>query len=153
MATRGTRSRRVFLAEAAGTMVGAVTALSAPAAWARPGRDRKPAEGRRSIMLGEVTVDQFRPPLEHQLPDSRPNSGHDRGRAGRGGRSGICVGSSRRDAPAQPFSLMFKGPMQPRLEQGTYTIEHDAMGETALFLVPVVPDKQDGRPRYQAIFT
>ena len=34
-------------------------------------------------------------------------------------------------------SHWFSGGPGSRLEQGTYTIEHEALGQTALFLVPV----------------
>ena len=37
----------------------------------------------------------------------------------------------------QPFSLLFRGPLNPRLEQGVVTLENATLGEIALFLVPV----------------
>lgn len=48
------------------------------------------------------------------------------------------------------FSLIFRGPLQPHLPQGTYTIEHDKMGTLSLFLVPVA-QQEDGF-HYQAAF-
>jgi hypothetical protein len=50
----------------------------------------------------------------------------------------------------QPFSLVFHGPQEPRFHQGTYQLEHPAIGSFALFLVPISPDEQG--PRYQAVF-
>lgn len=62
-------------------------------------------------------------------------------------RSGAGIGSSRRT----PFSLLFHGPVENYLRQGTYLIRHDAIGEFPLFLVPLGPEQ--GRMRYEAIFT
>jgi Domain of unknown function (DUF6916) len=49
-----------------------------------------------------------------------------------------------------PFSLIFRGPGQPILPQRIYRLEHDALGDLDLFLVPLAPDA-DGA-RYQAVF-
>jgi uncharacterized protein DUF6916 len=48
------------------------------------------------------------------------------------------------------FSAFFRGPSDRYLQQTTYTLEHDQMGEFALFLVPVRQD-QNGF-RYEAVF-
>jgi hypothetical protein len=48
------------------------------------------------------------------------------------------------------FSLLFRGPRQPALDQGTYRVEHPAIGAFALFLVPV-GESADAR-HYEAIF-
>ena len=53
-------------------------------------------------------------------------------------------------ANRQQFSLLFRGPAEPQLSQGLWELEHDGMGELALFLVPLGPDA-DG-PRYEAAF-
>jgi len=53
-------------------------------------------------------------------------------------------------ATRQQFSLLFRGPTEPQLSQGLWELEHDGMGELALFLVPLGPDA-DG-PRYEAAF-
>lgn len=48
------------------------------------------------------------------------------------------------------FSLFFHGPVEPRLEQATYTMSHPVLGAQALFLVPI-----EARPdgiRYEALF-
>lgn len=39
------------------------------------------------------------------------------------------------------FSLLFHGPLQPFLPQQTYHMEHETLGELALFLVPVGQDE------------
>jgi hypothetical protein len=48
------------------------------------------------------------------------------------------------------FSLIFRGPEQPYLPQGTYRIEHDKMETLNLFLVPI--GKEDDCFHYQAVF-
>lgn len=48
------------------------------------------------------------------------------------------------------FSLVFRGPADPVLRQGTYAVTHDALGEQELFLVPLGRDA-DG-VRYEAAF-
>ena len=61
-------------------------------------------------------------------------------------------GSASRPETRHPFSLQFIGPVSPRyLLQHTYRLEHVEMGALELFLVPLGP--QEGRMRYEAIFT
>ena len=55
-----------------------------------------------------------------------------------------------RSARRQPFSLVFRGPLQPVLPQRIYRLEHEGLGTLEIFLVPVGPDK-DGM-RYEAVF-
>lgn len=55
-------------------------------------------------------------------------------------------GSTRRE----PFSLVFRGPLEPVLPQRIYRLEHGGLGTLEVFLVPVGPDK-DGM-RYEAVF-
>lgn len=50
----------------------------------------------------------------------------------------------------QQFSLLFRGPGDPQLGQGTWALDHDMMGEIALFLVPIGSDAEG--PRYEAAF-
>ncbi len=52
---------------------------------------------------------------------------------------------------AEPFSLVFVGPPEPRLEQRIYELEHDALGAFELFLVPIGFDPAGGL-RYEAVF-
>ena len=40
------------------------------------------------------------------------------------------------------FSLLFRGPSEPLLPQGTYVVTHDAIGEQHLFLVPIGRDAE-----------
>lgn len=54
------------------------------------------------------------------------------------------------DRPRRPFSLLFRGPAAPRLEQGTFRLEHAALGALDVFLVPMEPDAEG--PRYEAVF-
>ncbi len=49
------------------------------------------------------------------------------------------------------FSLFFRGPKQPVMQQMIYTLTHPKMGDIELFLVPVQYPKQDGI-YYQAAF-
>ena len=53
-------------------------------------------------------------------------------------------------AERQQFSLVFRSPSGHQLSQGIWELEHDGMGELALFLVPIEPDA-DG-PRFEAAF-
>jgi hypothetical protein len=51
----------------------------------------------------------------------------------------------------RPFALLFLGPAGNRyLLQGTYPLQHDALGRLDLFVVPLGPE--GGRMRYEAIF-
>jgi hypothetical protein len=54
------------------------------------------------------------------------------------------------DAPRQPFSLVFRGPLKTQLGQGTYALRHDALGVLAIFLVPIARDAD--AMRYEAVF-
>jgi hypothetical protein len=49
-----------------------------------------------------------------------------------------------------PFSIVFRGPLQPVLSQGIRHIEHNGLGELDLFLVPIGPDETG--MRYEAVF-
>lgn len=53
---------------------------------------------------------------------------------------------------AEPFSLEFRGPDEPLLEQRIHALKHDELGDLDLFLVPLGPDPETGRMRYEAIF-
>jgi hypothetical protein len=48
------------------------------------------------------------------------------------------------------FSLVFRGPADPVLSQGTVALTHAAMGELVLFLVPLGSDATG--MRYEAAF-
>jgi hypothetical protein len=61
-----------------------------------------------------------------------------------------------------PFSVVFHGPAEPVLLQGTYRLEHEDLGTLEVFIVPVGPDTPGGAPegaettpagmRYEAVF-
>jgi len=57
-----------------------------------------------------------------------------------------------------PFSVLFHGPLQPVLPQGSYRVEHEQLGTLELFLVPVGPDEPSmpgqvpAAMRYEAVF-
>ncbi len=59
-------------------------------------------------------------------------------------------GTGPEGAARQQFSLLFHGPPTPQLSQGIWELDHDGMGELALFLVPLAPEG-DGL-RYEAAF-
>jgi hypothetical protein len=49
-----------------------------------------------------------------------------------------------------PFSLVFRGPLEPFVPQGIHRLEHAALGVLDLFLVPIGPD--EAGMRYEAVF-
>jgi hypothetical protein len=48
------------------------------------------------------------------------------------------------------FAIIFRGPREPLLPQGSYRFEHDEMGEFILFIVPLRQD--DHSTFYEAVF-
>lgn len=58
----------------------------------------------------------------------------------------------------KPFSVLFQGPIEPVLPQGTYRLDHDRLGPLDLFIVPVGPEglfepgAQPTTMRYEAVF-
>lgn len=48
------------------------------------------------------------------------------------------------------FSLVFRGPVDRPLGQGTRELRHDELGELVIFLVPIQPDAEG--LRYEAAF-
>ena len=52
-------------------------------------------------------------------------------------------------AQGEAFSLLFRGPTEHPIRQGTHMVEHKKLGEFPLFVVPVHPD--DGSLNYEAI--
>jgi hypothetical protein len=49
-----------------------------------------------------------------------------------------------------PFSVVFRGPLEPILPQRIYRFEHDALGAFDLFIVPIGPD--EAGMQYEAVF-
>ena len=62
-----------------------------------------------------------------------------------------ATASGRPSQRRTPFSIVFRGPLQPILPQRIYRMEHAAIGTFELFLVPVGPGERG--MRYEAIFT
>jgi hypothetical protein len=62
----------------------------------------------------------------------------------------VEVSDEARSARQEVFSILLAGPRQHFLPQRTYTLRHPALGEQALFLVPVGQDA--GGYQYQAVF-
>jgi hypothetical protein len=50
----------------------------------------------------------------------------------------------------QQFSVLFRGPLDYLLPQGTYHMEHEKMGEMDMFIVPV--GKEPDGFHYEAVF-
>ncbi|MEI8081390.1 MAG: hypothetical protein WCI74_06040 [Actinomycetes bacterium] len=53
-------------------------------------------------------------------------------------------------ATREPFSLIFHGDVDHPLEQRTYAVAHESLGETDIFLVPIGPSEKG--MGYQAVF-
>lgn len=49
-----------------------------------------------------------------------------------------------------PFSILFRGPLQPLLPQRTYALSHEALGSFDLFIVPIGQDEEG--TQYEAVF-
>jgi len=52
--------------------------------------------------------------------------------------------------PRAPFSLIFRGPLEPLLPQAIQRLEHDELGRLDVFLVPIGPDGPG--MLYEAVF-
>lgn len=50
------------------------------------------------------------------------------------------------------FSVIFVCEEEVQLPQQTYIFAHDALGEFAIFIVPIGPDRITKKMQYQAIF-
>lgn len=50
-----------------------------------------------------------------------------------------------------PFSLIFRGPEQPRLAQAIYPLDHGELGVLEIFVVPIAGDAES--TTYQAVFS
>jgi hypothetical protein len=51
----------------------------------------------------------------------------------------------------RPFSVIFRGPMEPILPQSIYAMKNEILGNLEVFLVPIGPDKHG--MRYEAVFS
>ena len=63
--------------------------------------------------------------------------------------------AARQNAPAptedEHFSLLFQGPLDQPVEQGTHWFEHPRIGRFAMFIVPIYSSDLD-RLHYEAVF-
>lgn len=64
--------------------------------------------------------------------------------------SGSKGDESQRSLRQDPFTLVFSGPRDMPLEQGTFHVEHDQIGRFDLFLVPIGEDQSNRQ--YEAVF-
>ena len=48
------------------------------------------------------------------------------------------------------FSLIFRGPSEPMLNQGIYAFDHDQMGGFSLFIVPI--QRNENGTQYEVVF-
>src|SRR4051812_12435941 len=53
-------------------------------------------------------------------------------------------------AGRSPFSIVFRGPLEPVLPQRIYGFRNETLGSSELFIVPIGPD--DDGMRYEAVF-
>jgi hypothetical protein len=57
-----------------------------------------------------------------------------------------------------PFSVVFRGPLEPIMPQGIYRLEHEHLGALELFIVPIGPNKNANSAEgptamlYEAVF-
>lgn len=97
-------------------------------------------------MLDKLTVDDFRPlsgelfhVTEHGI-DLRLE------------RVAEVMESERARLKRQPFSLFFRGPSEPQLPQGTWSLRNEAFPEPLpIFIVPI--GRNDEGVEYEAVFT
>lgn len=61
------------------------------------------------------------------------------------------VAEKANDGQSEAFSIIFETQIQEHVEQGSYVLQHDDMGELLIFIVPIGP--ADTGMRYEAIFT
>lgn len=55
------------------------------------------------------------------------------------------------DPSHRAFAVLFHGPVEPLLAQGTYTFRHTALGDPAIFVVPIA--QTAGHTVYEAVFS
>jgi hypothetical protein len=99
------------------------------------------AESFRSAVGSRFRVTSAGTPIELELADLTAFPPRDEAEARRRAAAGIR---------AEPFTLVFRGPRDARLGQGTHRLEHDRLGALEIFLVPIRPDERG--PLYEAVF-
>lgn len=62
----------------------------------------------------------------------------------------VAVRAGRSSPRQEQFALLFSGPLDHPLGQGTWTLQHDKLGEFDLFLAPV--DRDAASYYYEAVF-
>jgi hypothetical protein len=62
----------------------------------------------------------------------------------------IEVSDKEQSPKVEQFSLIFRGPLTPHFAQGTYTFQHEKLGEFDLFAVPLGSDPVG--MSYQVVF-
>lgn len=60
------------------------------------------------------------------------------------------LGAAAANTQRRPFSIIFRGPKNPRLPQMIYKVTHEKLGELEIFLVPVAVDEKGYQ--YEAVF-
>lgn len=102
-------------------------------------------------MLETVTVDTFRPLLGSAfgivVDESRRFEAELEAVEAAGAQA---ADAARAAGGREPFSIVFRGPVEPVLPQRIYRLEHSELGELELFLVPIA-QAADGT-RYEAVF-
>lgn len=101
------------------------------------------------LSLATCTVETFRPQLDTRFDLTAPTGEQVALRLVQ------AVAAHPSPAPSasgsrEPFSLLLVGPARPLLPQSTYPLEHEALGDLELFLVPVARGA-DGAS-YEAVF-
>lgn len=99
--------------------------------------------------LATVTVEDFAP----TVGDGYRVTAGPEGRYAEALELVLATAEDRGSAPEplrDPFVLTFTGPPAFVLAQGTYLLVHDAVGELAIFLVPI--GRTDKATRYEAVF-
>src|SRR6202000_2057300 len=98
------------------------------------GRTERNLRMASKVDLAAVAIDDFRPHLgtAFDVQSARGTVAMTLSRVDPAGDSGRRGGA---------FSLVFEAPRGPWLEQSIYPMQHPALGEMEIFLVPVVPHK------------
>jgi hypothetical protein len=95
--------------------------------------------------MGEATIETFRPAVGETFAV---------GGQGDATVELLLVEAEEKDGPAgaprAPFSLLFHGPAEPGLAQGTYRFEHPDVGVIEIFIVPLGRDEHGSV--YEALF-
>jgi hypothetical protein len=102
-------------------------------------------------VLDRLTVDSFAPSLGEMFL-LRPDGAHHSVelQLTRAETHDPEASSADESGNRSPFTLEFRGPAQPILQQQIYRIEHSRLGPLEIFIVPVGNDGSG--TRYEAVF-